>query len=67
MVQHVPNVVTETADRKVRICSDKPIKTDRIVIIRHNQFHNTFRLFDVLPNFVFTTSETICVTYKHGI
>ena len=24
-----------------------------------NQFHNILRLFDVLPNFPFTTSETI--------
>ena len=24
-----------------------------------NQFHNILRLFDVLPNFSFTTSETI--------
>ena len=24
-----------------------------------NQFHNSLRLFDVLPNFSFATSETI--------
>ena len=24
-----------------------------------NQFHNILRLFDVLPNFLFTTSETM--------
>ena len=24
-----------------------------------NQFHNILRLFDVLPNFPFTTSETM--------
>ena len=32
----------------------------------YNRFHNILRLFDVLPNFPFTTSETI-ITYKHGI
>ena len=25
----------------------------------HNQFHNILRLLDVLPNFLFTTSETM--------
>ena len=25
----------------------------------YNQFHNIFRLFDVLPNFPFTTRETM--------
>ena len=25
----------------------------------HNHFHNILRLFDVLPNFRFTTSETM--------
>ena len=25
----------------------------------HNQFHNILRLFGVLPNFPFTTSETM--------
>ena len=25
-----------------------------------NQFHNILRLFDVLPNFPFTTNETMC-------
>ena len=34
----------------------------------YNQFHNVLRLFDVLPNFPFTTSGTMSViTYKHGI
>ena len=34
----------------------------------YNQFHNILRLFDVLPNFPFTTSETMAIiTYKHGI
>ena len=28
-----------------------------------NQFHNILRLFDVLPNFSFTKSETICDYY----
>ena len=27
--------------------------------LNYNQFHNILRLFDVLPNFPFTTSETI--------
>ena len=25
----------------------------------YNQFHNILKLFDVLPNFIFTTSETM--------
>ena len=29
----------------------------------YNQFHNILRLFDVLPNFPFTTSETIVHYY----
>ena len=34
----------------------------------HNQFHNISRLFNVLPNFPFTASETMgIITYKHGI
>ena len=34
----------------------------------YNQFHNILRLFDVLPNFPFTASETmVVITYKHGI
>ena len=33
-----------------------------------SHFHNILRPFDVLPNFPFTTSETMRkVTYKHGI
>ena len=31
--------------------------------ITHNQFYNILRLFDVLPNFPFTTSETMCDYY----
>ena len=34
----------------------------------HNHFYNILRLFDVLPIFPFTTSETCAIiTYKHGI
>ena len=33
-----------------------------------NRFHNILRPFDVLPTFLFTTSETWYIsTYKHGI
>ena len=33
-----------------------------------NQFHNILRLFDVLPNFPFTASKTMCDYYlKQGI
>ena len=31
----------------------------KIYIGVYNYFHNIFRLFDILPNFPFTTSETI--------
>ena len=41
-------------------------KSDNMETI--NQFLNILRLFDVLPNFPLTTSETMCdFTYKHGI
>ena len=30
-----------------------------IFFTTHNPFHNILRLFDVLPNFPFTTSETM--------
>ena len=29
------------------------------LVITYNQFHNILRLFDVLPNFSFTTSATM--------
>ena len=29
------------------------------ILQSNNHFHNIFRLFDVLPNFPFTTSETM--------
>ena len=33
----------------------------------YNHFHNILRLFDVLPNFPLTTSETMRnFNYKHG-
>ena len=39
--------------------------------ISYNDFHNILRLFDVLTNFPFTTSETMrcetIITYKHYI
>ena len=33
------------------------------ILITHNQFHNNLRLCDVLPNFPFTTSETMANYY----
>ena len=29
----------------------------------YNQFHNILRIFDDLPNFPFTTGETMCDYY----
>ena len=37
------------------------------LVYSYNHFHNIVRLFDALPNFSFTTSETMGVTFKHGI
>ena len=38
------------------------------VIDIYNHFHNILRLLDVLPNFPFTTSETMAIiTCKHGM
>ena len=38
-----------------------------IKIIADNHGHNIFRIFDVLPNFPFTTSETKrVISNKHG-
>ena len=37
-----------------------PLYTKRFlsdIVATYNQFHNILRLFDVLPNFSFTTSE----------
>ena len=39
--------------------SAKPKKEVMEKNLIYNQFHNILRLFDVLPNFPFTTSETI--------
>ena len=40
--------------------SSSNVSTDTTVIVRdYNQFHNILRLFNVLPNFSFTTSETM--------
>ena len=35
----------------------------QLVIGSNNQFHNILRLFDVLPNFPITASETMCDNY----
>ena len=32
-------------------------------VVTYNQFYDILRLFDVLPNFRFTTSETMCDYY----
>ena len=40
----------------------------RVLHKNYNHFHNILRLFDVLLNFPFATSETMAIiTYKHGI
>ena len=39
---------------------------NRLPIYIYDRFHNILRLFDVLLNFLFTTSETV-ITYKHSI
>ena len=69
---YVPGVTLSTKDDKklseqLRTRFQKTIKWNkyRSEMTNHNQFHNILRLFDVLPNFPFTTSETMCVfTYK---
>ena len=33
--------------------------TKKLYFLSYNQLHNTLRLFDILPNFPFTTSETM--------
>ena len=35
------------------------VKRTQVNKLIYNQFHNILRLFDVLPNFLFTTSETM--------
>ena len=40
-----------------KLVVNKKIKSKRN--FADNQFHNILRLFDVLPNFPFTTSETM--------
>ena len=34
-------------------------KSDFRTLVNYNHFHNILRLFDVLPNLPFTTSETM--------
>ena len=40
----------------------KLLKTQKAVL-NYNQFHNILRLFDEIPNFPFTTSETMDGSY----
>ena len=54
--------------QNVQLFSINPIKYLNVYADSYNQFHNILRLFDVLPNFPFSTSETMCdYTHKHGI
>ena len=47
--------------------SPKNLRRD-IGVRAYNHFHNILRLFDDLPNFPFTTSETMGdITYKYSI
>ena len=41
----------------------KKKKKKKTVSITYNQFHNILRLLNVLPNFLFTTSETMSHCY----
>ena len=42
------------------VCSNFNILCSNIIILcNYNHFHNVLRLFDVLTNFSFTTSETM--------
>ena len=54
----------------INMAADNPLaemKFDHLakdeVRASYNQFHNILRLFNVLPNLPFTTSETMCNYY----
>ena len=38
--------------------SDTTLNQGDILLIAYNHFHNILKLFDILQNFPFTTSET---------
>ena len=50
LVDYCPNMIMETIIMNIETW--KTLKLD------YNGFHNIFRLFDVLPSFPFTTTET---------
>ena len=60
------SIATIQPDQKIDI--EKPIAYATYAT-SCNHFHNILRLFYVLPNFPFTTSEKqwAIITYKHGI
>ena len=45
------------------VYEEVPWETENVLSF-HNHFHNILRLFDVLSNFPFTTSETMRDYYK---
>ena len=59
----------EILTRKLNFCAVLSVHSNTIqLFMAYNHFHNIFKLFDVLLNFAFTTSETMgdCY-YKHSI
>ena len=50
-------LITSTKSRSVRLRGASHQRAFWSALSTYNQFHNNLRLFDVLPNFNFTTSE----------
>ena len=53
-------VTAATVSVTVTVIKDKPTGEEGVKLpTTHNQFYNILRLFYILPNFPFTTSETM--------
>ena len=56
-----------SSDYMINHCEKKDENEKQITYLRprqsYNRFHNMLRLFDVLPNFSFTKSETMLDYY----
>ena len=55
MSQNIMEVVVESQT----LCLSHCLSTTLQLNLCYNQFQNTLRLFDVLPNFPFAASETV--------
>ena len=65
-IQNTSNTIHEqilNCTSKCHIRLSQSMRTDFSFCLIDSHFHNILRLFNVLPNFLFTTSETMCDDY----